>query len=298
MLKCNCNELCFYYKETSIVEIDGKKYVQTHNFNKCNRLLNENSKKKQCDFNSKIFINEKLVEEKNKNPIIIEEKNNEKILTYGDVRNKINDMFEFYYIKISNYFGNLNYNLKLIGYDAHDPTIETLSELKIRLSRKPNNVTKIYMNKESYFSHSIGEFDYDYDNEEQIFKSIKRGDYPLKWTKNKIVQDLLKIKVYKHKKLSKSKKHDKYIKSTKCYKVTSIEKLMKDEEDHQKEKDVKEKDVKEKDVKDEDVKDEDEEDDDEEEDKNIENLKDNEFDVEELSDDDEYGDNDYEDFSD
>ena len=31
MLKCNCNELCFYYKNTSVIEIDGKKYTQTHN---------------------------------------------------------------------------------------------------------------------------------------------------------------------------------------------------------------------------------------------------------------------------
>ena len=26
MLRCNCNEICFYYKQTLVVETDGKKY--------------------------------------------------------------------------------------------------------------------------------------------------------------------------------------------------------------------------------------------------------------------------------
>ena len=240
MLRCNCNELCFYYKKTSVIEIDGKKYTQVHNFNKCNRLLIENSKKKPCDFNSKILIEEKVIQEEDKekikmnNLLVADDKSTDKILTHGDIRNKIYDMFDYYYIKSSNYFGNLNYYLKLIGYHAHDPTIESLSELKTRLSKKPSNITKIYTNKESYFSHTIGEFDYDYDNEEQMMKRIKRGDDPSEWTKNEIVQDILKRKVLKHKKLTKSKKSnksnksDKYIKS---HKVTSIEDLMNSEED-------------------------------------------------------------------
>ena len=306
MLKCNCNELCFYYKKTSITEIDGKKYTQTHNFNKCNRLLSDNSKKKPCDFNSKILIDEKVVnvqeEDKEKikidSSIVNKDKNDDKILTHRDIRNKINDMFEYYYIKSSNYFGNLNYYLKIIGYHSHDPTIESLSELKRRLSRKPNNVTKIYMDKESYFSHTIGEFDYDYENEEQIFKRIKRGDDPLKWTKNEIVQDILKRKVFIHKKLSKSSKYskstrpNKSIKSTDSYKVTLIKELLKnnDEDDEKEEKEEKDEDEE---------KDEEEEEDEEEDEKNSENLKDNEFDVEEFSDDDnDYDDNNYEDFSD
>jgi len=290
MLKCNCNEPCFYYKKTSITEIDGKKYTQTHNINKCNRLLSDNSKKKPCDFNSKILIDEKLVETKIKIdcPIVSEEKNIDKILTHRDIRNKINDMFEYYYIKSSNYFGNLNYYLKLIGYHSHNPTIESLSELKIRLSRKSNNVTKIYIDKESYFSRTIGEFDYDYDNEQQTFERIKRLDDPLKWAKNEIVQDILNRQVFKNKKLSKSTKSTKSVKSKNCYKATLIKELLKNNNEDE-EKDEK------KDQKEE----EDEENDDDDDEKNYENLKDNEFDVEEFSDDDnDYDDNNYEDFSD
>ena len=303
MLKCNCNELCFYYKNTSITEIDGKKYTQTHNFNKCNRLLSDNSKKKPCDFYSKILIDEKVVHVENVQekikidcPIVNEEKNNDKILTHRDIRNKIYDMLEYYYIKSSNYFGNLNYNLKLIGYHVHDPMIESLTELKKRLSQKPSNITKIYTNEESYFSHTIGEFDYDYENEEQIFKRIKRGYDPLKWTKNEIVQDILKRKVFIHKKLSKSSKStktNKSIKSTDCYKVTLIKELFKNnnEDDEEEEKDEEDDDK--------DDKEGNEDDDDEEDEKNSQNLKDNEFDVEEFSDDDnDYDDNNYEDFSD
>ena len=309
MLKCNCNELCFYYKKTSITEIDGKKYTQTHNFNKCNRLLSDNSKKKPCDFNSKILIDEKVVnvqeEDKEKikidSSIVNKDKNDDKILTHRDIRNKINDMFEYYYIKSSNYFGNLNYYLKIIGYHSHDPTIESLSELKRRLSRKPNNVTKIYMDKESYFSHTIGEFDYDYENEEQIFKRIKRGDDPLKWIKNDTVQDILKRKVLIHKKLTKSKKSNeghksnKLEKSTKSHRVISIDDLINSEEEDEileKENDKE----KENDDKKEIIDEEEDEDDD---DKNSDDQKDNEFDVEEFSDDDHnYDDNNYDDFSD
>ena len=305
MLKCNCNELCFFYKKTSIIEIDGKKYTQTHNFNKCNRLLSDNSKKKPCDFISEILIEEKLIEEKNKiESLIVEnDKNNDKLLTYGDIRNKINDMLECYFIKSYNYFGNLNYYLKLIGYHAHDTTIESLSELKIRLTKKPINSTKIYINQESSFSHTIGEFDYDYDNEEQIFNRIKIGYDLLEWTKNKIIQDLLKTNVLIHKKLPKSKKYNKFEKLTKCYKVTSIEYLMNCEENNQKENDenknANEKNEDEDDDEDDEENDEENDEDDEENVKNSENLKDNQFDIEEFSDDDnDYDENNYDDFSD
>ena len=304
MLKCNCNEPCFYYKKTSITEIDDKIYTRTHNINKCNRLLSDNSKKKPCDFNSKILIDEKLVETKIKIdcPIVSEEKNIDKILTHRDIRNKINDMFEYYYIKSSNYFGNLNYYLKLIGYHSHNPTIESLSELKRRLSRKSNNVTKIYMDKDSYFSRTIGEFDYDYDNEQQTFERIKRLDDPLKWAKNEIVQDILNRQVFKNKKLSKSTKSTKSTKSVKsknCYKATLIKELLKNNNEDE-EKDEKKDQEEEEDEEKEKKKDQDEEnDDDDDDEKNDENLKDNEFDVEEFSDDDnDYDDNNYEDFSD
>ena len=298
MLKCNCNELCFFYKKPSIIEIDNKKYVQTHNFNKCNRLPNENSKKKPCDFISKILIEEKLIEDKIKihNLEVVNYKSTNtstnKILTYKHVRNKINDIFQYYDVKSSNYFGNLNYNLKLIGYHPHDPKIESLIELKTRLSKKPINITKIYMNKESYFSRTIGEFDYDYDNEEQIFKGIKRGDNQLDWTKNEIVQDILKRKTPINKKLTKSNKSNKFVKARKC-KVTSIEDLINSEEEDK----IEENEEKENDHKKEDE--DEEEEDDEDEDKNCENNNENEFDIEELSDDNnDYDDNNYDDFSD
>ena len=67
MQKCNCNELCFYYKKTSFIEKQGKKYIQTHHVNKCNRLLSDNSKKKPCKYLSNILIDEKLIEDETKN---------------------------------------------------------------------------------------------------------------------------------------------------------------------------------------------------------------------------------------
>mgnify|MGYP001165316353 CR=1 FL=1 len=285
MLRCNCNDTCFYYKKISVVEIDGKKYTQVHNINKCNRLLSENSKKKPCDFNSKILIEEKLLEEnKIKNSNVAYDKKIYKTLTHTDIHNKINDMFKYYYIKSYNYFGNLNYYLKLIGYHAHDPKIESLSELKIRLSKKSSNITNIYINKESYLSHTIGEYYYDYENEKQIFNRIKIGNNPLQWIKNKNLQDILKINVIINKKLTKYKK---YIKSTKSYnKLILIENLMKDEEDKIEEKQNENQQEEDDNQKENDYKD-------------IENLDDNEFDVERFSDDDNDFDKDnYEDFSD
>lgn len=317
MLKCNCNESCFYYKKTSIIDIDGKKYTQTHNFNKCNRLLIENSKKKPCNFNSKILIEEKVVNVVNvvnvqeedkekikiKNLVVADDKSTnistDKILTHGDIRNKIYDMFEYYYIKSSNYFGNLNYYLKLIGYHVHDPTIESLSELKTRLYKKPSNITKIYTNKESYFSHTIGEFDYDYENEQQIFKTIKMKVDPFNWTKNEIVQDILKRKVLIYKKLSKSNKSNKSVKLRKYYKLTSIEDINSDEEDEIEEKKNNYKEEREEDEENNDNEDNEDNEDDEEDDKNSESEKDNQFDIEEFSDEDnDYDDNNYDEFSD
>ena len=306
MLNCNCNELCFYYKKTSLIEIDGKKYTQTHNFNKCNRLIGENSKKKPCNFHSKILIDEKLVENEIKVESSTDSDNKklDKIVTYGDIRNKINDMFQHYYIKSSNYFGILNHYLKIIGYHAHDPSMESLSELKTRLSRKSSNVNKIYINKESYFSHTVGELDYDYDNEEEILKKIQIGDNPLAWTKNEILQDILTRKVCMHKKsnkCNKSNKSNKSIKSSNYNKVTSIKELMnkyEDEKEEQNEKENNKQKVTPYQYKENENEDEDE-DEDKDEDNNSENLKDNEFDVEEFSDDDnDYDDNNYDDFSD
>ena len=86
-------------------------------------------------------------------------------------------------LKVQIIFGKLNYNLKLIGLNVHDPTKETLLELKKRISCKQNNKSYIYINKESYFSRTIGEYDYDFENEEKIIERIKNKEDPLEWTK-------------------------------------------------------------------------------------------------------------------
>lgn len=288
MLKCYCNEPCFYYKKTSIVEIDCKKYMQTHNFNKCNRLPSDNTKKTPCDFNSKKLIQEKLIEEKCDNQNAIVSKHNNKILTYKDVYDIIYKMLEHYYINSTNFFGKLNYYLKLIGYTVHVPTKESLEELKTRLSKRPSNLSKIYINKESFFSKSEGEFDYDYDNEVKIFQCIIKGEDPLNWVKDEFIQNILK-----RKSLKKSKKSIKSMKSMKYDNSKSDNSKSDDYIEEQLEKNSCA-------DSDEEKSNEEESDDEFDDEKdNVQNLKDNEFDIEEFSDDDDNLPNDeYDDFSD
>lgn len=279
MLKCYCNESCFYYKKISVMKIEDKKYMQIHNFNRCNRLLIDNLKKKPCDFNSKILIEEKLLEEKSNNKNTIVSKHNNKILTYKDVYNIIYKMFKYYYTNSTNFIGKLNYYLKLIGYSAHDPIKETLKELKTRLLKKPVNLTKIYINTESYFSKSEGEFNYDYDNEVKLYKTIINGDDPLKWTKNEIIQNILKRKVHNYKKSRKSIRYNK-TKSEDCNDEQFVKNYISDSDEDKSEEEESDNEC-------------------EDEENNEENLKDNQFDIEEFSDDDNNLQNEeYDDFSD
>ena len=82
-LKCNCNENCFYYCQIRPKNNNSKiEYVIV---NKCNRLIEEGSKKIPCK-----FYNEKILEEKDyikKNvPFHNDKKKKDIVVTYKDIR--------------------------------------------------------------------------------------------------------------------------------------------------------------------------------------------------------------------
>lgn len=297
MEKCNCNELCFYYRKTSLIIKDGLKYCQINDINKCNRLLNDNFKKKPCDYNSIKLVHEKLLDELDisKTKESTKEIKEIKKKTHKDIYYKIQQMIKYYNIKCFNYFGNLNYNLNLIGYHTHDPTKESLNELKCRLSKYPKNKTYIYINYQSYFSKCVEEYDYNDEWEKEILTKIKNKEDPFNWTKDEFIKNLLS----KNKKINKYKK---YKKSIKCYnfkkdidKQNEQEKIDNDienniENDNENDND---------DKNNSDSDDHSDDSDDDDKSKNSDNLKDNEFDVDIYSDNDEdYDNNDYDDFSD
>lgn len=280
MQRCNCNEKCFYVRKVISSNIDGQEYIEYYDINKCNRLLSDNTRKKPCDYNSAILVESKkktihienisiLNETMNKND------NNLKLLTVNHVKNTINKMLKFYFTKSTNYFGNLNFHMKLLGYSIHDPRKETLKELKIRLSKPPKDITKIYLNKDVGIMQTLCETDYDYENEQKMLKRIKDGYDPLEWTKDTDIQSILNKRRIIHKKHRNNKKE-----KTKGTYEEQVKVLDLDEEE---EKDQ----------------DQDQDEDEEEEGEESKNLKDNEFDIEENSDnDDDFENNDYDDFSD
>ena len=49
ILKCHCNEQCYFINKTCIINKENKKYVQVQYINKCKRF-NDNIKKKPCNF--------------------------------------------------------------------------------------------------------------------------------------------------------------------------------------------------------------------------------------------------------
>lgn len=280
---CNCNELCFYYQFIKSKAEGDITYLEKYNINKCNRLFNENTRKKPCDYYSKVLIERKKYI-KNEYPEEISPKKNNEIITIGDIRFKIDNLLKFYDINTTNYFGRLNIYLKKIGYGIHDPTNETISELRIRLSKPPNNKYFIYINEKSYLSETLGEYNFDYEKELQFKINIENKLDLLEWTKNEKIQEILKIDTIK--KLPKKKNTIKNSLKKKNSKINSdLEEYIEKEKNQNEEKEK--------------YLDEDEEKNlDEDEDQGEEeNLDDNIFDVDENSDD-EFDDDNYNEFSD
>lgn len=311
METCHCKELCFYYKKTKLIYKNNTKYFQTYHINKCNRLIGENTKKKPCDYKNEILIEEKIIEEKkfdsckdnNSNRCNILKK---KYISKKNIYDKIELMLQKYYSNCYNYFGNLNYQLKLLGYFPHEPTKESLSELRSRLENAPTNKKYIYLNKDSYFSKSIAEHDYDYEYELDIFNKIKNRENPFEWTNDNILQDIISIK---SRICKKNNKHNKIPKKHTNKKTTSNFNDIYDQNKLENcyncyncENDVEDNDNEENDNEENDNEDNEDnknDDEDNEDNKNEDNKnEENEFDVENFSDEDNYEDNDYDDFSD
>lgn len=301
MEKCKCNENCFFYTKSIITYKNNANYHQKILVNKCNRLVGDNIKKKPCDFLSNKILSEKIIEENKPNNTKEKyNKKNDKQLTYNDIRNELKQLMEWYYKPKTNLFGKINYYLKILGYDVHEPTMESLSELEYRISKPPKKIkNKIYVNNSSYFSKSIGEYDYDYDEELYISNNIKNKHDPFEWLKVDYIKELLKPTKTSNK-LSKSINKKKQ-KSYKNKIVTSRYGLLNKYENYEivsEEKQVNYK-LEPDDDKEYQNDHEDSDEDSDEEDNQEESDKDNEFDVENYSDEEEdYDENDYEDFSD
>ena len=301
---CKCNEHCYFIEKIECNIIDGIRYIEYYYIYKCNRLSIDNSKKKPCDFYSKLLIKKKVDENSSQTKkYIISDKciKTNDIYTIKRIKQNINKLAKFYYKPFTNFYGTLNHNLKLLGFSVHDPQKETFEELKIRLTNPENNISHIHLNNNSLFSQTIGEYNYDYDEEYQMYKRVENDENILEYNKDDL-DSILDI-------INRDKK---YIKHSKNMKQKYIEKKNKDYED----KDKNEEHEHDEDDEEDDDEEYEKEDNDEENDnienikendnienikenENIENIKENEFDVENNSDDDDYNDNDdYDDFSD
>lgn len=297
---CNCNESCFFFEKKMVINKEGLEYVQITNVNKCNRSLAENPKKKPCNYKTTKIISEQLLNDNNDNKVECEQPNI-KSLTYEDVRNDIIKSLTFYNVNSTNYFGRLNNNLRILGYDMHNPPTETLDELKYRLSKPPNNKKSIlYINKDSYLSQTLGENEYDEDKLKEYFNGIfKNVEMSTKWKNDDNLKSILII----NKRTNKLRKNKVNVKQGTKNKSNVLNLLHNIEEDESTTEyntknnnyrgEYNEDEYGEDNEEEEDNNDSDEED----KDKDKEDNDQNDFDVEQLSDDD-YENCDYEDFSD
>ena len=298
MQKCHCNENCFYFRKISSNIIEGKKYIEHYDINKCSILLSDTSKKKNCGYYDKKLLKSTLDDtytsiitkdtskvKSNKVKSNVTSKytseRNFNSYTNKDLKYKIDNLLCFYNLPITNFFGKLNYYLLKLGYKVHEPNKETLSELKNRISNLEINKNFIYMNKDSYFSHTYSEFDYDYDTELYMYNKIKLKEDPLHWVKDELVQNIIMKTKINYKGKESNNYYNKKINVIKKNKIKGEEEG--EEEDIEEEEEVKE----------------------EEEEKEVK-QEDNEFDVEKNldeedyddDDDNDYEDDDYDDFSD
>ena len=200
MLKCNCNEKCYYINK--ICEEDGMK-VYKH-LNRCART-NESVKKKKCNFNSQIIYKKEEIEE------IIQRlkfdnggKMKKKYLYKKDIYLLINKDI----IDIS----LLNYYLARFGYESYYSEKESLSELKYRLDNQIKKVINLYVYKNINIEElrCVGE---------QPLVINKTGSNYFDWTKNDdYIRSLLTISTTESTKNSTKKSTIKSTKkSTKIY---------------------------------------------------------------------------------
>lgn len=206
-MKCECNEPCFFTEQTSKIIKDGDEYLQKCEVYKCNRLKGENIKKIPCNFNHSIIIKEILLESKINNDSDDSVKCKKKFV---NDKTLIFNMLKYYNINCHNYFGKLNKYLSDIGYDIHEPEKESLTELKKRLLVIPEKKNiKIYIDNNSYFSQTIGEQDYDEENDKKYDNEIKKNINPLEWTNNEILQNIRERKMLNKKSKNKKSKNKK-----------------------------------------------------------------------------------------
>ena len=152
-------------------------------------------------------------------------------------------MLLFYNIPCTNYYGNLNLNLKILGYYAHDPPNETLNELKLRLSKPPMK-KNIVTNHKIYKYKNIGEniTDEQLENEylfltspyQDPFKAIKED--PLLYNLLRVDKKSKKSKKIKVKKLKTFKCKNNKIKQNIFNEIDDNEDDEDDEDDENKSK--------------------------------------------------------------
>jgi len=277
---------------------------------KCNRLPNDGVKKQPCKFKKELIVQETPVHETrvltkiNKNKINNNKINNNKInnnkinknknvkLTLN-YKNELKYILKFYSVSnfVTNFYGKLNFYLFKNGYSAHDPPYESSDELMYRISKSPIKIkNNLYIDENSQFSQTIGEYDYDLETDKCIYKRIQLKENLFEFTDDPYIKDLLKrkSKINKNKK-TKSKK---VVIKPSVLSITSTLKsidILKEKEENPEENPAEKPEEKPME----------EEEEEEEEDVEIDvNDKDNEFDVENYSDNDDYDDNGYDDFSD
>lgn len=144
MLKCHCDENCFFYVKTIADENDKSKYNRISRW-RCARY-NDNIKKKPCDFVRESFHSsfdignmksmgiglEESVEIPKSNTVKVKKTNREILNTH----------LRLYESDCTNYFAKLNRHLFKLGYHPHMPNKESFDELKLRISKKPTkNIT-------------------------------------------------------------------------------------------------------------------------------------------------------------
>lgn len=306
MYKCNCGETCSVittYRTDNINEI-----VKTIQIKKCNRILGENTKKKPCDYYEENVLKESMYETtKSTYKSVKKQKCSNKKVTYRDIYILVHELLKFYNVSGINFFGKLNHYLKILNYDIHNPSNETLQELQERLSKSPTKqINYIYVNIEAFLSKSIEDTEYNHDVEVEQFKNIKNKINPLNWVNSELVKDILikpginKSKTITTATTTTTKSKDKTSKSIQkksisLEKIDKLDKLalLEDKNDKELTIPVEKKGLKLKEELD-NFDDDDEEDEDED-----DNLKDNEFDIDVYSDGDDCNDDDnYDDFSD
>ena len=288
-MNCNCKEKCFVKTIFRMKE----NIMQKVEIYKCNRLPSDGVKKQACNFIKEIIIKEIVKADKE----VKENDNNKENKSDNIKRNKLkinykdelNKLLDKYNSQCTNYFGRLNYYMQRLGYKVHDPPNESFDELMNRLSKTPiKQKSIIYINKDAIFSQTIGEYNFDLENEKIMHKNIVDKENMFKFTNDPYIKQLLTIEIVNNKK-SKNKSKNKF-KNNKLN--VSLDEL--EQNDVLNEKNKKEKDNE--NIENDD--DDDDDDDDDNSDSDYENNKDNEFDVDNYSDEDDYEDIEYEDFSD